>query len=66
MIERRYIGDGLYASLDSWGRITLSTNRDDEGEHYVVLDADVFRELLRFEKEAKAAALKALGLEVPR
>lgn len=38
---REYIGDGLWASRDRWGTITISTQRNGI-EHFIVLDDRTF------------------------
>ena len=42
----RYLGDGLYASFDGY-MITLRAPRAD-GDHWVGLEPDVAKELLKF------------------
>jgi len=57
-LRETYLGDGLYASFDGW-MLTLKTPRED-GEHWVGLEPDILRALLRFvesiERDARRAA----------
>jgi hypothetical protein len=46
----RYLGDGLYAGMDR-GMIRLRAPRGAD-DHFVFLDPELFRELLRFAKDA--------------
>lgn len=43
----RYIGDGVNARVDRWGRVILSTPRYGE-EHSIILDPEVWMNLTRF------------------
>jgi hypothetical protein len=56
--EETYLGDGLYASCDRWGSITLRAPRGD-GDHYVVLEPQVLTAFeawtARLRDERKAA-----------
>lgn len=46
-----YLGDGLYASFDGY-QIILRAPRM-EGDHFVALEPEVYRALLRFVKQLK-------------
>lgn len=46
MMDKTYLGDGLYVSFDGYS-FTLSAPRG-FGEHYVVLEPEVLDEFLRY------------------
>lgn len=46
MIKKTYLGDGLYASDDGF-MITLTAPREN-GDHYVVMEPDVFLAFMLF------------------
>jgi hypothetical protein len=48
--DERYLGDGLYAAVDR-GMIRLRAPRGSD-DHFVFLDPELFRGLMRFAKEA--------------
>jgi hypothetical protein len=50
----RYLGDGLYASFDGFA-ITLRAPREN-GDHYVVLEPDVYLALTKFVEHLKQEA----------
>ena len=41
MTDETYLGDGLYASRDRFGAITLRAPRGADGDHFVVLEPQV-------------------------
>ena len=47
MKQEAYIGDGLYARIDEYGMLVLRAPRE-EGDHWVGLEPDVWRNLLEF------------------
>jgi hypothetical protein len=55
MDEETYLGDGLYASFDG-GMLKLRAPRE-HGDHEVYLEAETFRDLLRFVQETPLAPL---------
>lgn len=44
---KEYIGDGVYAQLDR-GMIRLETEREDGSTHFIYLEPEVWRDLVKF------------------
>lgn len=51
MIEKRYLGDGVYVEIER-GMLKLTTQRDDS-EHFIYLEPEVMQELIRFWNDAR-------------
>jgi len=51
--KETYLGDGLYASRDRWGAITLRAPRGGE-DHFVVLDQRVIAAFDRWRDEPES------------
>ena len=47
MIEKRYLGDGLYAEFDGY-QIILSTERETGMKHWVALESSVMHALNQY------------------
>lgn len=50
--EEHYLGDGLYARIDSVGSVLLRAPRD-EGDHWVALEPQVLLEFERWVREQR-------------
>lgn len=51
MMEKRYIGDAVYVEIDKWGDILLTTEDGISVTNSIVLEASVYRNLIRYVKE---------------
>ncbi len=43
-----YLGDGVYAAIDRWGSVVLTTEDGMRATNTIVLEPEVIRELLTF------------------
>ena len=43
-----YIGDSVYADLDEWGRLVLTTSNGLYDNNIIILEPEVIRGMLRF------------------
>lgn len=51
-MDELYLGDGLYASMDSMGQIILHAPRGADGDHFVALEPEVFQSFISWCEEA--------------
>jgi len=58
-MEKRYIGDGVYASFDGY-QIWLTTERDGR-THSIALEAETFDALIQYQKDLAELTRKAFG-----
>jgi hypothetical protein len=54
MTNPQYLGDGVYASLDQWGRLVLTTgnHQPNECDDMIVLEPEVIAALVRYLENA--------------
>ena len=51
MKEKTYLGDAVYARFDEFGNLILTTENGIEVTNTIVLEWDVFNNLLRFQHQ---------------
>lgn len=52
MSKKTYLGDAVYADLDPWGRIVLTTEDGYSTTNTIVLETEVFAAFLTFAQDA--------------
>lgn len=55
-MDPQYLGDGVYAQLDQWGRIVLTTgsHHQHEADNIIVLEPEVLREFDRWREKVES------------
>jgi len=48
MMNKQYIGDSVYVALDEFGRLVLTTENGYTATNTIVLEAEVYEELVRY------------------
>jgi len=66
MIRKAYLGDAVYAAVDQWGRLVLTTeDGGDRPTNTIVFEPDVLTALFQYVHSARAAAAAHNALQPP-
>jgi len=59
---KEYLGDAVYADLDEWRRIVLTTENGIEATNAIVLEPEVYAALLAWVERLRAPAAATGGI----